>query len=197
MNRAAGQKHLPERRHGRAIPLPGRTQGEELRNHCCPCSLKGKAIMALCRYRYAGRIFLLRHRRQHALPQRQPVFHTGERQHVSTAGSLAPSCGKAARRLRSANLFFRDLLMTLERLCRYSLPLAFCAENAAPAPPAVRNIFNATLLQNDEGRSIASRSLLSRRVLPIVQTSFQTAEWPWIIASFACTISARAIRPPM
>lgn len=63
MNRAAGQKHLPERRHGRSIPLPGRTQGEELRNHCCPCSLKGKAIMALCRYRYAGRIFLLRHRR--------------------------------------------------------------------------------------------------------------------------------------
>ena len=51
MNRAAGQKHLPERRHGRSIPLPGRTQGEELRNHCCPCSLKGKAIMALCRYR--------------------------------------------------------------------------------------------------------------------------------------------------
>ncbi len=27
--------------------------------------------MALCRYRYAGRIFLLRHRRQHALPQRR------------------------------------------------------------------------------------------------------------------------------
>ena len=91
----------------------------------------------------------------------------------------------------------RDLRMALARPCRYSLPLAFCAENAAPAPPAVRNIFNTTLLQNDEGRSIASRSLQSRRVLPIVQTSFQTAEWPCIIASFACTISARAIRPPM
>ena len=42
------------------------------------------------------------------MPQRQPVFHTGERQHVPMAGSLAPSCGKAARRLRSANLFFRS-----------------------------------------------------------------------------------------
>ena len=36
-------------------------------------------------------------------------------------------------RLRSANPFFRDLLMTLDRLCRYSLPLAFRAENAALA----------------------------------------------------------------
>ena len=36
-------------------------------------------------------------------------------------------------RFRSANPFFRDLLMTLDRLCRYSLPLAFCAENAALA----------------------------------------------------------------
>ena len=36
-------------------------------------------------------------------------------------------------RLRSANPFFRDLLMTLDRLCRYSLSLAFCAENAALA----------------------------------------------------------------
>ena len=62
---------------------------------------------------------------------KRPVFRTDERQHVSTAGSLAPSCGFAARRLRSANPFFRDLLMTLDRLCRYSLSLAFCAENAA------------------------------------------------------------------
>ncbi len=31
----------------------------------------------------------------------------------------------------SANPFFRDLLMTLDRPCRYSLPLAFCAENVA------------------------------------------------------------------
>ena len=36
-------------------------------------------------------------------------------------------------RLRSANPFFRDLLMTLDRRCRYSLSLAFCAENAALA----------------------------------------------------------------
>ena len=49
-----------------------------------------------------------RHGRQHPLPQMQPVFHTGERQHVSTAGSLTPSCGFAAQRLRSANPFFRS-----------------------------------------------------------------------------------------
>ena len=36
-------------------------------------------------------------------------------------------------RLRSANPFFRDLLMTLDQRCRYSLSLAFCAENAALA----------------------------------------------------------------
>ncbi len=36
-------------------------------------------------------------------------------------------------RLRSANPFFRDLLMTLARRCRYPLPLAFRAENAALA----------------------------------------------------------------
>ena len=53
-------------------------------------------------------VVLLRPERQHSLPQRQPVFHTGERQHVSTAGSLAPLCGYAAQRLRSANPFFRS-----------------------------------------------------------------------------------------
>ena len=60
------------------------------------------------------------------------------RYHVSTAGSLAPSCGCAAQRLRSARHCFRDLLMTLDRRCRYSLSLAFYAENAAlalRAPP--------------------------------------------------------------
>ena len=60
------------------------------------------------------------------------------RQHVSTAGSLTPSCGCAAQRLRSANSFFRDLLMTFDRRCRYSLSRAFCAENAVlalRAPP--------------------------------------------------------------
>ncbi len=57
----------------------------------------------------------------------------GQRHHVSAAGSLARSCGCAARRPRSARHCFRDLLMTLDRLCRYSLPLAFCAENAALA----------------------------------------------------------------
>ena len=36
-------------------------------------------------------------------------------------------------RLRSANPFFRDLLMTLDRRCRYPLPLALRAENAALA----------------------------------------------------------------
>ena len=55
------------------------------------------------------------------------------RYHVSTAGSLAPLCGCAAQRLRSARHCFRDLLMTLDRRCRYSLSLAFCAENAALA----------------------------------------------------------------
>ena len=55
------------------------------------------------------------------------------RYHVSTAGSLAPSCGYATQRLRSAKHCFRDLLMTLDRRCRYSLSLAFCAENAALA----------------------------------------------------------------
>ena len=55
------------------------------------------------------------------------------RYHVSTAGSLAPSCGCAAQRLRSARHCFRDLLMTLDRRCRYSLSLAFCAQNAVPA----------------------------------------------------------------
>ena len=36
-------------------------------------------------------------------------------------------------RFRSARHCFRDLPMTLDRFCRYSLPLAFCAENAALA----------------------------------------------------------------
>ncbi len=53
-------------------------------------------------------VVLLRPERQHSLPQRQPVFHTGERQHVSTAGSLAPLCGFAAQRLRSAKHCFRS-----------------------------------------------------------------------------------------
>ncbi len=55
------------------------------------------------------------------------------RQHVSTTGSLAPLYGYAAPRLRSANPFFRDFSVTLDRRCRYSLSLAFCAENAALA----------------------------------------------------------------
>ena len=55
----------------------------------------------------------------------------GQRHHVSAAGSLARSCGCAARRPRSARHCFRDLLMTLDRLCRYPLPSAFRAENAA------------------------------------------------------------------
>ena len=63
----------------------------------------------------------------------KPVLHTGERLHISMFGPPAPSCGFAARRLRSATPFFRDHQMTLDRLCRYSLPLAFCAENAALA----------------------------------------------------------------
>ena len=37
---------------------------------------------------------------------------------------------------------FRDMLMTLDRLCRYSLSLAFCAENAALALPAAKELFN-------------------------------------------------------
>ena len=55
------------------------------------------------------------------------------RQHVSTTGSLAPLYGYAAPRLRSANPFFRDFSVTLDRRCRYSLSLAFCAQNAVPA----------------------------------------------------------------
>ena len=35
-------------------------------------------------------------------------FHTGERQHVSTAGSLDPLCGEAAQRIRSARYCFRS-----------------------------------------------------------------------------------------
>ncbi len=60
------------------------------------------------------------------------MFHMGER-HVFTVGSLAPSCGSAAQRLHATNSFFRDLLMTFDRRCRYSLSLAFWAENAALA----------------------------------------------------------------
>ena len=37
---------------------------------------------------------LLRRRRQYSLPQRHSVFHTGQRQHVYTAGSLAPPAVK-------------------------------------------------------------------------------------------------------
>ena len=57
------------------------------------------------------------------------------RQHVSTAGSLAPSCGSAAQRLRFANPFFRDLLMTLDRRCRYSLSLVLCAGKCCARTP--------------------------------------------------------------
>ena len=68
------------------------------------------------------------------------------RQHVSTAGSLTPSCGCAAQRLRSARHCFRDLLMTLDRRCRYSLSLAFCAESAARSS-AVKDSFNTIMEQ--------------------------------------------------
>ena len=49
-------------------------------------------------------------------------------------------------RLRSANPFFRDLLMTLDRRCRYSLSLAFCAESAARSS-AVKDSFNTIMEQ--------------------------------------------------
>ena len=49
-----------------------------------------------------------------------------------------PSCGCAAQRLRAAKHCFRDLRMMLDRPCRYSFSLAFCAQNAAPAPSAAR-----------------------------------------------------------
>ena len=82
-------------------------------------------------------------------------------------------------RLRSTNPFFRDLLMTLDRLRRYSLSLAFYAENAALAlrapsmphyhaaggrrsmlatlaPPAVKDNFN-TILQHSPAKECLTR----------------------------------------
>ena len=44
--------------------------------------------------------------------------------------------------------FFRDLLRTLDRPCRYSLSSAFCAENATLAPPAVNDSFSTILLHS-------------------------------------------------
>ena len=42
----------------------------------------------------------------------------------------------------------RVLLMMIDRLCRYSLLPAFCAQNAALAPPAVKDSFNTILEQS-------------------------------------------------
>ena len=82
--------------------------------------------------------------RQHSLPQGQPVFHTGERQHVSTAGSLAPLCGCAAQGLRSAKHCFRS--------SSPSMPHDHAAGTrrsrlATLAPPAVKVFFNTILQQ--------------------------------------------------
>ena len=119
---------------------------------------------------------------------KRPVFHTGERQslgdagalrmataeirqHVSTAGSLTPSCGFAAQRPRFASPFFRSssLLSMPVRLallgnghgpcgaavwsapppCRIIMRRGGVAPYALTlAPPAVKEMFN-TILQWD------------------------------------------------
>lgn len=78
-------------------------------------------------------------RRQPSSVKATRVEH-GQRQHVSTAGSLALLCGFAARRLRSANHFLRDFSMTLDRLCRYPFSLAFYTQNAVLALPVINEI---------------------------------------------------------
>ena len=85
------------------------------------------------------------------------------RQHVSTAGSLTPSCGCAAQRLSSARHCFRDLLMTLYRFCRYSFSLAFCAENAALALPSAATVGISPILE----QSLRKKYLpMSKKPLP-------------------------------
>ena len=96
-----------------------------------PCSTRAKGVLDL-------------------LPQirlRAPVFHTGERQHVSTAGSLAPSCGYAAQRLRSANPFFRSSPPSMPH---YHAAGGRRSMLATLAPPAVKVIFNTILQQSEE-----------------------------------------------
>ena len=73
------------------------------------------------------------------------MFHTGERQHVSTAGSLAPLCGTAAQGLRSAKHYFRS--------SSPSMPHDHAAGTrrsrlATLAPPAVKVFFNTILQQS-------------------------------------------------
>ena len=59
-------------------------------------------------------------------------FHTGERHMYPRPARLRLVKLRFAR-LRSAKHCFRNLSTAPDRLCRYSLPLAFYAENAALA----------------------------------------------------------------
>ena len=79
------------------------------------------------------------------------MFHTGERQHVSTAGSLAPLCGTAAQGLRSAKHYFRS--------SSPSMPHDHAAGTrrsrlATLAPPAVKVFFNTILQQSGMKRGV-------------------------------------------
>ena len=92
-------------------------------------------------------------------------------------------------RLRRPKAAFRDLLMTFDRLCRYSLSLAFCAENAALAlhasalcrmtmqrgrrsmfatfaPAVVKNSFNTMLKQSHSFLQSENDSRKNRPAFP-------------------------------
>ena len=81
--------------------------------------------------------------RQHSLPQGQPVFHTGERRHVSTAGSLEPLCGTAAQGLRSAKHCFR----TSPPPCRMTMRRGLVAPGSL-RPRLLRSRYFSTLFCN-------------------------------------------------
>ena len=77
----------------------------------------------------------------------------GQGQHVSTAGSLAPLCGTAAQRLRSAKHYFRS--------SSPSMPHDHAAGTrrsrlATLAPPAVKVFFN-TILRQSRRRFVIDR----------------------------------------
>lgn len=73
-----------------------------------------------------------------SLPQRSPCGTRVGGTMYPRQARLRLHAAVPPRGSRSANRCFRDLLTAFARPCRCPLPAAFCAESAAPAPPAAK-----------------------------------------------------------
>ena len=73
-----------------------------------------------------------------SLPQRSPCGTRVGGTMYPRQARLRLHAAVPPRGSRSANRCFRDLLRAFARPCRCPLPAAFCAESAAPAPPAAK-----------------------------------------------------------